>query len=382
MDNKKFFVGVIIISLVAGFLGALFAFTLFSDGNNFYKNSTQSRQVTTTQESAVVNSTKKVSPSVVSVILTKDVPIMKEFWSPFSFFPEYEAQGTKSQKVGGGTGFIVGSNGLILTNKHVVQFEDVDYTVVLSNGKKYSAKVIARDPYNDIAVLKIEARGLRSVKLGDSSKLQVGQSVIAIGFALGEFPNTVSVGVISGLSRNISAGETSSFQIEEIQKVIQTDAAINQGNSGGPLLNLSGEVIGVNVAVASGAENIGFAIPINQVKGAISEVKERGTIDYPFLGVNYVLINQAIKEQYNLPINYGALVIKDDNGIAVVPGSAADKAGIIQNDIILEINRKKINEKNKLSDSILSMKVGDKINIKILRKGKEMNLNSVIESRK
>lgn len=379
-NNKKFIPFIIIISLIAGFLGGIFAISFSSSKFLAPKENIEKTSVKniTSQEKAVIEAVKKASPAVVSVILTKDVPVFEEYWSsPFQFFPEYRQKGTEKRKIGGGSGFIISPDGFILTNKHVVEEENVDYTVVLNNGKKYSAKVLAKDPVNDVAVLKINAKNLPTLVLGDSDKIQVGQSVIAIGYALGEFQNTVSVGVISGIGRNIIAG-SSSGNIEELSELIQTDAAINEGNSGGPLLNLSGEVIGINTAMASGAENIGFAIPINTIKNVVEEVKKRGKITYPFLGINYILINDDIKEKYNLSVNYGALIVKDNNGISVVPGSAADKAGLQENDIILEVNGKKVSKDNPLNKIILSKKPGDKIYLKILRKGKQMNLTVIL----
>ncbi|MDD5551804.1 MAG: trypsin-like peptidase domain-containing protein [Candidatus Pacebacteria bacterium] len=383
MQNKKFIVILIILSLVFGFSGAILGIKLYPSIFPTTQNiETTTAKVSTSEEKAVINTVKKVSPAVVSVILTKDVPVFEEYWSsPYQFLPEYRQKGTKEQQVGGGTGFIISSDGMILTNKHVVSTEGVDYTVVLSDGKKYSAEILARDPSQDIAVLKIKAKNLTTVKLGDSDKIQVGQSVIAIGYALGEFQNTVSVGVVSGIGRTITAGNLTSAQTEELQELIQTDAAINSGNSGGPLLNLSGEVIGINTAMASGAENIGFSIPINSIKNAISEVEKTGKISYPFLGVNHTIINDTIKKEQNLSVNYGALVIKDNNGIAVVSGSAAEKAGLRENDIILEINGKKITEKNTLSKVILSYKVGDKIKLKVLRNGKQIFLGVTLQEK-
>lgn len=382
IKNKKLIFGlivlVIIISFVAGVFGGIVGVKFFEKKEGLEKTAKETKEESvknlSSQEQAVISAVKKSSPAVVSVILTKDVPVFEEYWSsPFQFFPEYKQKGTEKQKVGGGSGFIISSDGLILTNKHVVEEEDVDYTVVLSDGKKYSAKVLARDPLNDVAVLKINAKNLPTLKLGDSDKIQVGQSVIAIGYALGEFQNTVSVGVISGVGRNIVAGSSYSGQTEELSELIQTDAAINEGNSGGPLLNLSGEVIGINTAMASGAENIGFAIPINSVKKSIEEVRTKGKITYAFLGVNYVMINKDIQEKYNLSVDYGALIVKDENGISVVPGSPADKAGLRENDIILEIDGKKITKDNPLYKVITSYKPNDKINLKILRAGKEIN---------
>jgi S1-C subfamily serine protease len=282
-----------------------------------------------------------------------------------------------SQEIeGGGSGFIISSDGMILTNKHVVQYNNVEYTVILQNKEEYSAEVLARDPVQDLAILKIEKTGLQPLTLGNSDNLKIGQTVIAIGNALGEFQNTVSVGVVSGLSRRITA--TGGGMVETLEEVIQTDAAINSGNSGGPLLNLSGEVIGINTAVASNAENIGFAIPVNKAKKAIEDVKSKGRITYPFLGVRYVLIDETVKAQYNLPVDYGAWVVRGSEigEVAVTPGSGADKAGIKENDIILEADGKKITTENTLSKVILSYNIGDKIKLKILREGKEIEVEA------
>jgi Trypsin-like serine proteases, typically periplasmic, contain C-terminal PDZ domain len=261
---------------------------------------------------------------VVSIIISKDVPVFEqyytnpfedippewqEFFGPFFQFkiPQYRQKGTEKQEIGGGTGFIVSSDGLILTNKHVVSDKNASYTVYLNTGEKYEAKVLAVDPIDDIALIKIEAHNLPTLTLGDSDGIKVGQTVIAIGNALGEFRNTVSVGVVSGLSRSITASDASG-NTETIDNVIQTDAAINLGNSGGPLINLKGEVIGINTAIASGAENIGFAIPINRAKKAIESYQKFGKITAPYIGIRYILINSAIQKQNNLPVDYGAWI--------------------------------------------------------------------------
>jgi len=234
-------------------------------------------------EAQVINAVKAVSPAVVAITVSKNVPIIEQ--CPFNPFPDLPPEfqqffgqnlqfyrpcqkGTKLQEVGGGSGFIISQDGLIITNKHVVQDETAQYTVFTNDGKKYSAEVLARDPNIDIAVIKIDALGLPTVKLGDSDSIQVGQTAIAIGNALGEFRNTVNVGVVSGLSRDITA--SGGGLTETIYNVIQTDASINRGNSGGPLLNLKGKVIGINTAIAQNAQSIGFAIPVNQVRGIIS----------------------------------------------------------------------------------------------------------------
>jgi len=336
------------------------------------------------QPKSIADVVEEVSPAVVSIIVSKYVPVLERYYyNPFEEFeqffgrefgfqiPGYREKGKELQEVGGGTGFIVSPDGLIITNKHVVYDEDAEYTVLMNDGTKYPAPVLARDPVQDIAILKISADNLPTVKLGDSDNLRIGQTVIAIGNALGEFRNTVSVGVISGLARSVTAAGGGIS--EHLEEVIQTDAAINQGNSGGPLLNLYGEVIGINTAMALGAENIGFAIPINKAKKDIVDIQTEGKISYPFFGVRYVLINKTIAEKNNLPVDYGALVVRGDDPaeVAVMPGSAADKAGIVENDIILEIDGVKITQKNSLAKLILKHNVGDKIVLKVLHRGEE-----------
>ena len=241
--------------------------------------------------------------------------------------------------------------------------------------------LLGKDPVQDLAIMKIDGFGFSNLPLADSDKLQIGQTVIAIGNALGQFSNTVSKGVISGLSRSITA--TSGQSSEKLDSVIQTDAAINRGNSGGPLLNLKGEVIGVNTAIAIGAENISFSIPINRAKKDINDVKKIGKITSPFIGVRYAIITPAIAQQNDLPINYGALIIggSTPEDTAVIPGSPADKAGLKENDIILEIENKKINEENDLSKVLQEYKVGKTVSVKILRNGQILNLNIVLGER-
>jgi len=343
------------------------------------------------QPMSIADIAELVSPAVVSVIVSKYVPVLEEYYynpfeefeqfygQPFGFqIPQYREKGRELQEVGGGTGFIVSSDGLIITNKHVVYDEDAEYTVLTNDGKKYPAPVLARDPIQDIAILDISATGLPTVKLGNSDELRIGQTVIAIGNALGEFRNTVSVGVISGLARSVTA--SGGGMTEQLEEVIQTDAAINQGNSGGPLLNLYGEVIGVNTAMAMGAENIGFAIPVNKVKKDISDIKTKGKISYPFLGVRYILINKTLQEKNNLPVDYGVLVIRgnEPGDLAVMPGSAADKAGIVENDIILEIDGTEINQKDTLAKLVLKHSVGDKIILKIFHRGEEKIIEATL----
>lgn len=336
----------------------------------------------TSQEEKIISAVNEVSPAVVSIIISKDLPVIEEYFEeffgpgPFEFkIPQYRQKGVEKREIGGGTGFIISSEGMILTNRHLVLDKEADYTVLTNDGRKFSAKVLARDPVQDLAIIKIEKtdESFKVVKLGDSSKLQIGQTVITIGNALGEFRNTVSVGVISGLGRRVTA--TGGGIVETIEDVIQTDAAINKGNSGGPLLNLRGEVIGINTAMALEAENIGFAIPINKAKRAIEQVKAFGKIVYPFLGIRYVLITEKIQLENNLPVNYGAWIIQGEQGeSAVTPGSAAQDAGLKEGDIILEFNGEKITPENSLAKIIMLYNPGNIVTLKILRANKEKTI--------
>ncbi len=352
----------------------------------------ETKIIKTTEESAVISVVDKVSPAVVSIIISKNLPIIERYYDdPFGsdFFgdlfgfnigiPRYRQRGTEKKEIGGGSGFLVSSDGYVVTNKHVVYDPSAEYTVLMNDGKKYEAKVLARDPFTDLAILKIDGENFPYVDLGDSDNLKVGQTVVAIGNALGEFRNTVSTGVISGLARSISAGG-SAMAPEELVGVIQTDASINPGNSGGPLLNLAGEVIGINTAMASGAENIGFALPINAVKDTIENVERNGKIVRPWIGIRYVLLNEKIAKENNLSVDYGALIVRGNRrgALAIVPESPAEKAGLAEGDIILEFDGQKIDEKHNLSKIIMRHSPGDKVKLKILREGEEKNLNLVL----
>jgi len=323
----------------------------------------------TTEEERVIRVVKEAYPSVVSIIITKDIPK----YDFFGFF-----QGSEKAKIGAGSGFIVSSDGMILTNKHVVADENAEYTVITNDNKKYPAKILARDPVQDIAIIKIEGSGFKPLKLGSVENVQIGQTVIAIGNALGELQNTVSVGVISGLNRTVTA--SGQGMIETLEDTIQTDAAINQGNSGGPLLNLSGEVIGINTAVDLSGENIGFAISIDKAIKGIEQVKAIGKISYPFLGVRYVLVDDDLAKEENLPVSYGAWLVdgKYASQPAVAPGSPAEKAGLVKGDIILEINGEKISKSNSLAKIISRYNPKETITLKILRNKQEIIKNVVL----
>lgn len=318
-----------------------------------------------TEESAVIDVAEKVSPSVVTVSIQTPRRRVLQF-SPFGGFST-QIQGGEPQDIG--TGFIVTSDGLIITNKHVVAEAGATYKVITKDSKEYKVSQISRDPANDVAIIKIEANGLKPIELGDSSNLKVGQFVIAIGTALGEFRHTVTTGVISGLGRGISAGSVFEGYVEELDNIIQTDAAINPGNSGGPLLNSAGQVIGVNVALAQGAQNIGFALPINVVKDSLAQFKTSGGFaKKAYLGVQYQMLTQQTAILNNVP--QGAYVVE------VVADSPAEKAGVKTEDIITKIDGNELTSKNGgLAKVIAKKKPGDTINLELWRDGETVKLS-------
>jgi serine protease Do len=310
-------------------------------------------------------------------------------------------------EVGGGSGCIVDSSGLILTNKHVVNDGLAAYSVILDDGRRFEAEILSRDPVNDIAILKIGANTPSSslfsagstapasgaekgktprftcLELGDATKLQLGQSVMAIGNALGIFKNTVSLGIVSGLSRAITAQADPNMPPTELRGLIQTDAAINPGNSGGPLVDRDGKVIGINAAIVSGAQSIGFAIPVNAARRDIEDIKKFGRICRPLLGLRYVMIDDKMKDRMNLSVNYGALVINEgprDSG--VITGSPAAAAGLREKDIILTLDGKKLDCDHPIQDLLEDRVVGDKLKLLVLRSGKQSTVIVTLAERK
>lgn len=352
--------------------------------------------ITTVEEtSAAVDAVKKVSPAVVSVILSQDLSKLKQqpelnpfndffFGFPFSFRQQEPQSGTK--QIAAGTGFLVSSDGMVLTNKHVIDQQqgnedNIDVTVIFNDKSEHKAKILGTDPLNDIAVLKIDGSKLPVVQFGDSEALQLGQMAIAIGNALGQYQNTVTRGVVSGLHRTITAGDGSGAQ-ETIQNAIQTDAAINHGNSGGPLIDAAGNVIGINTAIDEQGQLVGFAIPANVAKEIVDSIQKNGKIVRPYLGVRYVMIDSTIQQKNNLSADYGALILRGTTpgDLAVIPGSPADKAGLVENDIILEINGKKMSGDTTPSTMMQGAKVGDTVTLKILHTGKEKTVTTTLEA--
>lgn len=345
-------------------------------------------------DTSAIKVAESAGPAVVSIIVSKDLPrldqggyndFFRRFMSPEDYdrmFGDQPSGDTEKKEIGGGSGFFVSKDGLIVTNKHVVDDETAEYTIVTSTGQRLSAKVLGRDPSNDLAVLKVEGKDFPMLEFGDSAQLKPGQPVIAIGNALGEFSNTVSTGVISGLSRSITA--QSGGGSEQLMGLIQTDASINPGNSGGPLLDMAGRVIGINVAIAQGAQNIGFTIPANQIRATVDSVRQNGRIVRAWLGVRYVVITPEMVIKEKLAKDSGALVVKGDRpeDSAVMQNSPADKAGLKEKDIIIEANGQKITPDNPLSLIIANAKPGDRLELKVWRDGKEKDLSALLEELK
>jgi serine protease Do len=314
------------------------------------------RQEVVQEESSIIDVVDNVSPSVVSVVVkTLDFDIFS---------------GPSVSEAGIGTGFIVDPNGLIVTNSHVVSDSSGEYSVILKDGNTYEVNKVHFDTISDLAILEIAARNLPPVKLGDSDSLKVGQTAIAIGNALGEFQNTVTVGVISGVGRDVSA-HGGAGEVKSYEGVIQTDAAVNPGNSGGPLLNSSGQVIGVNVATSIGAENISFAIPINDFKPLLENFLKSGKIQRPYLGVSYVIISKETATLRRLP--EGAFIQQ------ILPDSPAKKASLQRGDIITKIDGESISVKMSLSKIISKKKVGDRVSLTVDRGGSELTLYANLE---
>ncbi len=353
----------LIVSIGSGFVGGWLA----GKDNVAHITPVEKQQVILKGQGELIGQiAKDVGESVVSIETTATTQ---------GFFGPSESQGA-------GTGIILSSDGLIITNRHVVPAGTTEVKVILSDGTEFNHVSVAGRTSNrdslDIAFLKIDntkGKKLKAAKLGDSAKMQVGDPVVAIGNALGQFQNTVTSGIISGYGRNIQA--TDSQGSENLENLFQTDTAINPGNSGGPLVNLDGEVIGINTAIASGdAQNIGFAIPINDVSGLIGSVKDTGKLQRPYLGVVYIPVTNDVAEQYGLSVKRGAYIAPPGiiGSDPVIDGGPADKAGLRAGDIILKMDDTTIDHKTSLSAIINKHKVGDKVTLTVLRDGKEQKI--------
>ena len=416
--NSKILVPVLVVSLVSGLIGGTIGTQLgASKGSGYSADSTQSVPSDRhyVEESDSIEAIKNVAPATLSIVATKDLQVFKQqpldpfmndpFFRGFGLqLPQQQQQQDqtpqyKRQKVAGGTGFIIGNEGLALTNKHVVADTGADYTAVTKDGKEFDVEIISKDPVNDLAVIQLhepkegskdrktgekkdfgaKPTDLPVVKLGDSGSIQVGQKVLAIGNARGEYENSVTAGIISAVGRQIQASDQQGGASETLSGLIQTDAAINFGNSGGPLINLAGEVIGVNTAIDSSATGVGFAIPINQVKPAITSVEKTGRIVRPMLGISHIILDKAKAEELQLKgLEYGALIVGDRSKkeFGVVPGSPAEKAGLRIDDVILEVDGQKITQDNTLLDTVQKHAPGDKLKLKVWRAGTTLDVTT------
>ena len=384
-NNRSLIVFFSILSFLAGIVGSFAGIAVIASsttmqqalgittGDSGISVSPRMESVTVKEDSGVIDAVKKVTPSVVSIVYTRDVQVINPFLSPFG-----NEGSTVEQEQGGGTGFVITSDGLIATNRHVADIDGAKYSVITADGKKFDADVVSKDPVYDFAILRIDAKGLPTVEFGDSDELEIGQRVIAVGNTLGEFQNSVTVGVLSGKERTIEATNQSGSSVQSIDNLLQTDAAINEGNSGGPLVNLRGQVIGINTATAAKgqAEGVGFAIPINSLKTAIDSISKYGKIVRPYIGIRYATVDKKIAAIKGMKEARGILVIGDETQSlpAVVSGSPAEKAGIKEGDIILKLNGSSIDQSNSFVELLNKYNPGDEVKLSIVRNGEEKTL--------
>lgn len=431
--NIKLLAPVIITSLIFGLIGGVIVTKtqtpqiVDSSGNLVPTRIVEERAYV--EESDAIDAIQNVTPAVISIVATKDLQIFQQnlidpfnlfrndpFFRDFGFsFPQIQPEQpqqnqqepqTRREKISGGTGFIIEADGFALTNKHVVADSAADYTAITNDGKEYDVEIISRDPANDLAVIQLhektgeEKNGRKTGEkkdfgpkpsnlpiaiFGDSSKLKVGQKVFAIGNARGEYENSVTAGIVSAVGRDITASGGLGSASETLSGLIQTDAAINFGNSGGPLINAAGEVIGVNTAIDASANGIGFAIPVNQIKPALASVKKHGRIVRPILGVIHMILNKEKAEELKLEgVEYGALITGDRSKkeFGVVPGSPAEKAGLKIDDVILEVDRERVTEENTLQSIVQKHAPGDELKLKVWRGGNIMELKVTLDERK
>ncbi|MBI5413691.1 trypsin-like peptidase domain-containing protein [Candidatus Peregrinibacteria bacterium] len=418
-DYVRLLVPVVLVSVISGAVGG----SIFTKRQTLKNPEKIVEERNYVEESDSIDAIQKVVPAVVSIVAAKDLQVFKQQplnpFAPFENDPFFRNFGfqfqqpqqqqdqqpeTKRQKVSGGTGFIIESDGLAITNKHVVADTGADYSALTKDGKEYDVEVISRDTVNDLAVIQLhektedkkdrktgekkdfgdKPKALPAAKLGDSSKLKVGQRVFAIGNARGEYENSVTSGIISAVNREIQASDQGGGMQETLSNLIQTDAAINFGNSGGPLINLGGEVVGINTAIDASAQGIGFAIPVNQFKPVLESVKKYGKIVRPILGVMHTILNKDKAKELKLDgVEYGALITGDRSKkeFGVVPGSPAEKAGLKLDDVIVEVDGEKVTEDNTLQGIVQKHAPGDKLKLKVWRAGNTFEVTVTLEER-
>lgn len=382
----------ILAAVASGFLGGY----IESNNNSVVigdSNLSNQKQIITSDSQLISDIAKTVGPSVVSVNVAVTTSGSSTSSGSFGLFGFTQPQPTQEQQAG--TGIIISSSGIVLTNRHVVPAGTTSVSVTLSNGTELKdVSVIGRTSSSsslDVAFLKInntDGQKLVPATIGNSSQMQVGNEVVAIGNALGQFQNTVTSGIISGYGRNVTASSSSgsssssSSSTENLQDLFQTDAAINEGNSGGPLVNLNGQVIGINTAIAGNAQNIGFAIPINDVKGLINQVLKDNKFSVPFLGVRYIPLTADVAKVYGLSVDNGAFIAPSSNSSqpSVVSGSPASKAGLKVNDVIVAVNGTNVNQSHSLTSLIDQYVPGDKVNLTIIRNNKQIHIDVTLGS--
>lgn len=374
MENFRNLLYVLLGGLIAGVFGGFVGIKVF-DSNEF--NGSPYRVVEEyvyIEDSKIIEAIGKVDPAVVSVISSSDI-------DPKSL------EVANLEDIYGGTGFIVDAAGLILTNRHVVSDDDAEYKIVLNDGWEFLVEILSVDPFDDVAILKVKSEeklNLPVVSFGDSDELKIGQRVVAIGNALAVYGNTVTAGIVSAIGRDVVAYNDFGGTLQNLSGLIQTDAAINLGNSGGPLINLDGQVIGMNAALAESADNIGFAIPVNDLKPVINSVKKYGEIIRPVLGVNFLMLNKNQAKDFDVALDHGAILIDGEvsGRSAVAPGGAAAKAGLREADIILSVDSKEVVFENPLQKIIRNYNPGDEIKLKIWRDGQIIDVNVILKSNK
>ena len=364
---KKSVVISAVVAVMCSMLTAVLVGGLFFLGVKVDSKSREAQRQTVVQEGDVIaDVAAELSPSVVSVRTSQTVNVNDVFG------------GSQQQtSEGAGTGIIVSRDGLVLTNKHVIPEGTTKVVVTLADGTVYDdVSVLGRDPLNDLALLQIkDPKKLTPAKLGNSDSVRTGEKVIAIGNALGEFQNTVTSGIISGVGRPIQASDGNGAS-EQLTNLFQTDAAINPGNSGGPLVNFNGEVIGINTAVAQGAEGLGFAIPINEAKPIVESAQKDGKITRAYLGVRYSMLNETLAKQLKLTTKQGAYV--DNKSSAIIARSPADKAGLNPGDVITKVDGVVLSEKSPLTSVISEHAVGDRVTLTVVRGGQTIMLQATL----
>lgn len=375
-------VALLLACALIGFGGGWLAFAIQNNNSTPLATKAAKQQYISNESQLISQIAKDVGQSVVSIDVQSQVTAAPDIFG-------FSGGQTQSQE-SAGTGFIISSDGIIVTNRHVVPSGSSSVDVTMADGTLYKGvKVLGRTSDNsslDVAFLQItdlKGKKITPVTLGDSSRVQVGDKVIAIGNALGQFQNTVTSGIISGYGRDVTAGDGSgsSGSSENLTDLFQTDAAINQGNSGGPLVNINGEVIGINTAIAGNAQNIGFSIPINDLKGLITSMLDKGQLLQPYLGVRYVSLTDDIAYQYNLSVKRGAYIAPTTDGQeSIISGSPASKAGLKEKDIITKVNNVSIDDKTSLTSALSRFKVGDTVTLTVAREGKTITVKATLEA--